>query len=71
MDVRVNSLLSYTPGMKRSPRLSALPIPLKKLKDEWMKDAAFRLEYEKLAPEFALVGAVIKEQAEEGRSFTQ
>jgi len=37
-----------------------MTIPLKKLKDEWMKDPTFRSEYERLAPEFALALAVIK-----------
>jgi hypothetical protein len=35
-------------------------IPFKKFKDEWMKDAAFRAEYERLKPEFALALALIK-----------
>jgi len=38
-------------------------IPLKKLKDEWMKDPAFRSEYERLAREFALARTTIKMQA--------
>ena len=37
-----------------------MTIPLKKLKDDWMKDSAFRAEYERLAPEFALARALIK-----------
>jgi ribosome-binding protein aMBF1 (putative translation factor) len=41
-----------------------MTIPFKKLKDEWMKDAAFRAEYEKLKPEFAL--ALVKARAKAG-----
>jgi hypothetical protein len=38
-------------------------IPLKKLKDEWMKDPAFRLEYKRLSHEFVLQRTAIKMQA--------
>ena len=31
-----------------------MTIPLKKLKDEWMKDPEFRSEYRRLTSEFAL-----------------
>ncbi len=37
-----------------------MTIPFKKVRDEWMKDPAFRAEYERLAPEFALARALIK-----------
>jgi len=30
-----------------------MTIPFKTLKDSWMKDPAFRAEYERLKPEFA------------------
>jgi hypothetical protein len=41
-------------------KATAMTIPLKKLKDEWMKDRSFRLEYERLAAEFALARAAVK-----------
>lgn len=46
-----------------------MTILFRKLKDEWMKDAEFRAEYERLKPEFALARAPIKvrEKAEEIR----
>ena len=37
-----------------------MTISLKKLKAEWMKDSAFRSEYDRLAPEFALARELIK-----------
>ncbi len=37
-----------------------MTISFKKVRDEWMKDPAFRAEYERLAPEFALARALIK-----------
>ena len=43
-----------------------MTIPFKKLKDEWMKDPAFRAEYEKLKPEFALALALVKARAKAG-----
>jgi len=43
-----------------------MTIPFKKLKDEWLKDAGFRGEYERLKPEFALALALIKARAKAG-----
>lgn len=43
-----------------------MTIPLKKLKDEWMKDPTFRAEYDKLKPEFALALAMVKARAKAG-----
>ena len=37
-----------------------MTIPFKKLKNEWLKDPAFRAEYERLKPEYALALALIK-----------
>lgn len=37
-----------------------MTVPLKKLRDEWMKDPAFRSEYERLTPEFTLARELIK-----------
>jgi DNA-binding XRE family transcriptional regulator len=46
-------------------------IPFKKLKDEWMKDAEFRAEYERLKPEFALALALIKAREKAGMTQAQ
>jgi ribosome-binding protein aMBF1 (putative translation factor) len=43
-----------------------MTILFKKLKNEWMKDPAFRAEYEKLKPEFALALALIKARTRAG-----
>jgi ribosome-binding protein aMBF1 (putative translation factor) len=43
-----------------------MTIPFKKLKDEWMKDPAFRAEYERLKPEFALALSLIKARTKAG-----
>jgi len=43
-----------------------MTIPFKKIKDEWMKDPAFRAEYDRLTPEFALALALIKARAKAG-----
>ncbi len=43
-----------------------MTIPFKKLKDEWMKDAAFRAEYDLLKPEFALALALITARTKAG-----
>jgi ribosome-binding protein aMBF1 (putative translation factor) len=43
-----------------------MTIPFKKLKSEWMKEAGFRAEYERLKPEFALALALIKARAKAG-----
>jgi DNA-binding XRE family transcriptional regulator len=40
--------------------VSDMTIPLKILKDEWMKDPAFRSEYQRLAPEFALARELVR-----------
>lgn len=45
--------------------------PFKKLKNEWMKDAAFRAEYERLKPEFALALALIKAREKAGMTQAQ
>lgn len=37
-----------------------MTIPFKTLKDEWMRDPAFRAEYDRLKPEFALALALIE-----------
>jgi ribosome-binding protein aMBF1 (putative translation factor) len=44
-------------------------IPFRKLKSEWMKDPAFRAEYERLKPEYELALALIK--ARERAGLTQ
>jgi predicted transcriptional regulator len=41
-------------------------IPFKKLKAEWMKDPAFRAEYDKLKPEFELIRALLEARAKAG-----
>jgi ribosome-binding protein aMBF1 (putative translation factor) len=43
-----------------------MTIPFGKLKAEWMKDPAFRAEYEKLKPEFALALALVKARTRAG-----
>lgn len=43
-----------------------MTIPFRKLKDAWLKDPAFRAEYDRLAPEFALALALIKARAKAG-----
>lgn len=43
-----------------------MTIPLKKLKDEWMKDPAFRAEYDCLKLEFAPALALIKARTKAG-----
>jgi ribosome-binding protein aMBF1 (putative translation factor) len=43
-----------------------MTIPFSKLKNEWMKEPAFRAEYEKLKPEFALALALVKARAKAG-----
>ena len=48
-----------------------MTIPFKKLKAEWMKDAAFRAEYERLKPEFALALALIKAREKAGMTQAQ
>lgn len=48
-----------------------MTIPFKKLKDEWMKDPAFRAEYDRLKPEFALALALIEARAKAGLTQTE
>ncbi|HWY16733.1 MAG TPA: helix-turn-helix transcriptional regulator [Rhizomicrobium sp.] len=48
-----------------------MTIPFKKLKDEWMKDPAFRAEYERLKPEYALAQALIKARERAGLTQAQ
>ena len=48
-----------------------MTIPLKKLKGEWMKDPAFRAEYARLAPEFALARSLIKARTKAGMTQAQ
>jgi ribosome-binding protein aMBF1 (putative translation factor) len=43
-----------------------MTIPFEKLKKEWMKDPAFRAEYDRLKPEFALALALIKARTKAG-----
>ncbi len=42
-------------------------IRFKKLKDGWMKDPAFRAEYDKLKPEFETALAVVKSRRRRAR----
>jgi ribosome-binding protein aMBF1 (putative translation factor) len=48
-----------------------MTIPFKKLKDEWMKEPAFRAEYESLVPHFALVRTLIQARARAGMTQAQ
>jgi ribosome-binding protein aMBF1 (putative translation factor) len=48
-----------------------MTIAFKKLKTDWMKDAAFRAEYERLKPEFALALALIKAREKAGMTQAQ
>ena len=48
-----------------------MTIPFKKLKDEWMKDPAFRAEYDRLKPEYELALALIKARAKAGLTQAQ
>jgi len=43
-----------------------MTIPFKKLKNEWLKDPAFRAEYERLKPEYKLALALIKAREKAG-----
>jgi ribosome-binding protein aMBF1 (putative translation factor) len=43
-----------------------MTIPFRKLRDEWMKDAAFRAEYERLKPEYELALALIRAREKAG-----
>lgn len=43
-----------------------MTLPFNALKDEWMKDPAFRAEYDALAPEFALARALIEARSNAG-----
>jgi DNA-binding transcriptional regulator YiaG len=46
-------------------------VPLKKLRDKWMADSAFRKEYERLAPEFETAQALVKARTRAGLSQAQ
>jgi DNA-binding XRE family transcriptional regulator len=48
-----------------------MTVPFKKLKDAWMKDPAFRAEYDALAPEFALARSLITARAKAGLTQAQ
>lgn len=48
-----------------------MTIPFRKFKNEWMKDPAFRAEYERLKPEFALSLALIKAREKAGMTQVQ
>ncbi|HEV2651279.1 MAG TPA: helix-turn-helix transcriptional regulator [Rhizomicrobium sp.] len=48
-----------------------MTIAFKKLKAGWMKDSAFRVEYERLKPEFALALALIKAREKAGMTQAQ
>jgi len=50
--------------MKTKPK----GIPFEKLKADLMKDPAFRREYEKLEPEFAIVRAIVEARAKKNIS---
>ncbi|OGD91303.1 hypothetical protein A3D07_01420 [Candidatus Curtissbacteria bacterium RIFCSPHIGHO2_02_FULL_42_15] len=50
--------------MKTKPKA----IPFEKLKADLMKDPAFRREYEKLEPEFAIVRAIVEARAKKNIS---
>lgn len=48
-----------------------MTIAFKKIKSAWMKDRAFRTEYERLKPEFALALALIKAREKAGMTQAQ
>jgi ribosome-binding protein aMBF1 (putative translation factor) len=48
-----------------------MTIPFKKLKAAWLKDAAFRAEYERLKPEYALALALIRAREKAGLTQAQ
>ena len=43
-----------------------MTVPFKRLKNAWMKDPAFRAEYERLKPEFVLALALINAREKAG-----
>lgn len=43
-------------------------IPFEQLKAEWMKDPAFKAEYDALAPEFEIAGELVKARSRAGLS---
>ena len=45
-----------------------MTIPFERLKQEWMKDPAFKAEYDSLAPEFEIAAELIKARARAGLS---
>lgn len=48
-----------------------MTIPFKKLRNAWMKDSAFRAEYERLKPEYALALALIRAREKAGLTQAQ
>ena len=48
-----------------------MTIPFSKIKDKWMKDPAFRAEYDRLEPEYALALALIKARTKAGLTQAQ
>lgn len=48
-----------------------MTIPFKKVKAEWMKDPAFRAEYDRLKPEFELARALLEARAKAGLTQAQ
>ncbi|MGD9539248.1 MAG: helix-turn-helix domain-containing protein [Alphaproteobacteria bacterium] len=46
-------------------------VPLKRLREKWMADPAFRTEYERLAPEFEMAQALVKARLRAGLSQSQ
>lgn len=45
-----------------------MTIPFEQLKQEWMKDPAFKTEYDALAPEFEIAAELVKARARAGLS---
>lgn len=45
-----------------------MTIPFDQLKQEWMKDPAFKAEYDALAPEFEIAAELVKARARAGLS---
>ncbi|MBW7849869.1 MAG: helix-turn-helix transcriptional regulator [Rhodospirillales bacterium] len=45
-----------------------MTIPFEQLKQEWMKDPAFKAEYDALAPEFEIAAELVKARARAGLS---
>ncbi len=45
-----------------------MTIPLEKLKKQWMRDPAFKAEYDRLAPEFELAAEFVRARVRAGLS---